>query len=148
MSTVSELYDWTDACNFVAGRGAFVRTLYGLICSEAGTQELANQLAPDGPRDGTLFALTLKGYPKANDWSATRQVLETTTDQLATKALKELNAIVNDIRPDAASRQLTAMTLLVLMKGKSPVTPNALWSTRYATLFEVPRASLHVRSKL
>ncbi len=137
ITTVRDLYDWKNASNFVAGRGAFVRTLYGLVCSTAGTQQLAEQLTSDGPRDGTLFALALKGYPKADTWSATRQLMETTTDQLITKALNELNAVIKDIQPDAASRQLTAMTLLALMRGKSPVTPNALWNTRYVSLFEV-----------
>ncbi|MFD4841069.1 toxin VasX [Achromobacter sp. NPDC058515] len=137
-----ELYDWRDARGFVAGRAAVVRTLHGLICSATGTQELARQLPPGGPREGSLLALALLGFPKISAWAAARQVLETTTDQIASKALKDLNAIVKDIKPDAASRQLTALAMLSLMKGQTSMTAQTLWSSRYAALLEVAEGRL------
>ncbi len=141
-ATVANLYDWADPTNFAAGRAAVVRTLFGLICCTPGTQALTQQLTPDGPREGTLLAYALTGYPKISAWAATRRVFEPTTDQLSDQALKELRAIVKEIRPDAASRQLTALTMLALTKGPTPVTAQLLWSSRFAALFEAAEGRL------
>lgn len=140
--SLRKLYDWEDAHCFVAGRAAVVRTVHGLICSAAGTQELSRQLTPSGPREGSLLGLALLGYPKIGAWATVRQVLETTTDQLANKALKDLGTLVKEIKPDAASRQLTALAMLSLTKGQNPMATQALWSSRYAAMFEVAEGQL------
>lgn len=143
-AAIRELYDWEDAGNFVAGRGAVVRTLYGLICCEPGTQALAHQLTPDGPREGTLLAYALAGHPKISAWAATRRVFEATTDQLATQALNDLGVLIKEIVPDSASRQITSLAMLALMNGQTPMSGKAIWSSRYAALFEAAEGRLAI----
>lgn len=147
-ATIISLYDWKDPTNFKAGRAAVVRTQYGLTCCASGTQALAQQLTPSGPRDGTLLAYALMGHPKISAWAATRQILETTTDHLASQALKDLNVLVQELQPDAASRQLSALTMLGLMKGQQPMAAQSLWSSRYAALFEAAEGRLAIPGEI
>lgn len=147
-TAIRNLYDWKDAGNFLAGRAAVVRTLFGLTCCGAGTQRLALQLTSDGPIEGSLLGLALTGHPQITAWAATRKILETTTDQIADHALKDLNALVGEIRPDAASRQLTSLVMLALIKTKAPVTAEGLWASRYVAMFEVAEGQLVVPEKI
>lgn len=147
-ATVANLYDWADPTNFAAGRAAVVRTLFGLICCTPGTQALTQQLTPDGPREGTLLAYALTGYPKISAWAATRRVFEATSDHLATQALNDLGVLVKEVMPDPASRQLTALAMLALTNGKSSITGSAIWSSRYAALFEVAEGRLAIPQQI
>ena len=147
-ATVANLYDWTDPTNFAAGRAAVVRTLFGLICCTPGTQALTQQLTPDGPREGTLLAYALTGYPKISAWAATRRVFEATSDHLATQALNDLGVLVKEVMPDPASRQLTALAMLALTNGKSSMTGSAIWSSRYAALFEAAEGRLAIPQQI
>ncbi|CAB3917773.1 hypothetical protein LMG26686_05369 [Achromobacter mucicolens] len=147
-TAIRNLYDWKDAGNFVAGRAAVVRTLFGLTCCGAGTQQLALQLTSDGPIEGSLLGLALTGHPQITAWAAARKILETTTDQIADHALKDLNALVGEIRPDAASRQLTSLVMLALIKTRAPVTAEGLWASRYVAMFEIAEGHLVVPEKI
>lgn len=147
-AAIRDLYDWQDTGNFIAGRGAVVRTLYGLICCADGTQALAHQLTRDGPREGTLLAYALAGHPKISAWTATRRMFEATTDQLAAQALNDLGILVNELTPDPASRQLTALAMLALTKAKTPMTGEAIWSSRYAALFEAAEGRLAIPEQI
>lgn len=145
---IRDLYDWEDAGNFVAGRGAVVRTLFGLSCSAAGTRALALQLTQDVPREGSLLARALMGHPRIGAWVASRKILETTTDHIAEQALKDLDALLKEIVPDTASRQLTSLVMLALVKGEAPVAPQGLWASRYAAMFEIAEGQLAIPEKI
>ena len=129
------LYDITDGDNFRALRGAIARCVLALAYHEKGSAALARQLLPEGPTGVLYYAM--QGYPGIDNYvDAARKVAPTAADQAAGAAMAQLEALFQKVPPDAASQQLSQVTMALLAK-KGLAGAERFPGSRYARIIEV-----------
>lgn len=129
------LYDVTDSDNFRALRGAIARCVLALAYHEKGSEALANQLLSDKPTG--VFYYAMLGYPGIDNYvDAARKVAPTATDQGASVVLEQLEKLFQKVPPDAASQQLSQVTMALLAK-KGLASAAGFPVSAYARMIEV-----------
>lgn len=150
------LYDLEDDFSFRAMRGAIARCVLALAYHEKGSQALADQLLEHGPIGAFYYAML--GHPAIAQYVNAPAVSQTTAqdnsdvvvktaslslEQAASAALKELDALFKSVPPDAASQQISQITLGLLGK-KGLLAPERFPGSRYSRMLEVLDGSIAV----
>ena len=150
------LYDLEDDFSFRAMRGAIARCVLALAYHEKGSQALADQLLDYGPIG--VFHYAMLGHPAIAQYVNAPAFAQTTAqdnsdvvvktaslslEQAASAALKELDALFKSVPPDAASQQISQITLGLLGK-KGLLAPERFPGSRYSRMLEVLDGSIAV----
>lgn len=143
------LYDLEDDFSFRAMRGAIARCVLALAYHEKGSQALADQLLEHGPIGAFYYAML--GHPAIAQYVNAPAFAQTTAqdnsdvvvktaslslDQVASAAMKGLEELFKSVPPDAASQQISQITLGLLGK-KGLLAPERFPGSRYSRMLEV-----------
>lgn len=150
------LYDLEDDFSFRAMRGAIARCVLALAYHEKGSQALADQLLDYGPIG--VFHYAMLGHPAIAQYVNAPAFAQTTAqdnsdvvvktaslslDQVASAAMKGLEELFKSVPPDAASQQISQITLGLLGK-KGLLAPERFPGSRYSRMLEVLDGSIAV----
>ncbi|KXJ65814.1 hypothetical protein AXY46_14445 [Achromobacter xylosoxidans] len=148
------LYDLEDDFSFRAMRGAIARCVLALAYHEKGSQALAEQLLEHGPIGAFYYAML--GHPAIAQYVNAPAFAQTTAqdnsdvvvktaslslDQVASAAMKGLEELFKSVPPDAASQQISQITLGLLGK-KGLLAPERFPGSRYSRMLEVLDGSI------
>lgn len=148
------LYDLEDDFSFRAMRGAIARCVLALAYHEKGSQALADQLLEHGPIGAFYYAML--GHPAIAQYVNATAFAQTTAqdnsdvvvktaslnlDQVASAAMKGLEELFKSVPPDAASQQISQITLGLLGK-KGLLAPERFPGSRYSRMLEVLDGSI------